>query len=272
MNAKNIAIFAVLYYNTEHTIERTICIMKKISALLLALVMILLCLSGCAANKKTTYTDKDNFEMKLYPNSENGEKFASGINAVQVILNTPNVEAGAGEIAIYRASDDELMVKYDMRLDGKKIFINTSKNPAFSQIIVNLPEDKCFESGESYYVTVDEDFIYVDDIKASTKAVKKGEWQFTIADYGYDGNIAEMPITYLVGSKISVPIKLGDNAARAVLLYDNVSVVKSDLREISENGTFELDTLSAGTATISVMFLDENGMYIETLGFTVTVK
>ena len=250
MNAKNIAIFAVLYYNTEQTIERTICIMKKISALLLALVMILLCLSGCAANKKTTYTDKDNFEMKLYPNSENGEKFASGINAVQVILNTPNVEAGAGEIAIYRASDDELMVKYDMRLDGKKIFINTSKNPAFSQIIVNLPED----------------------IKASTKAVKKGEWQFTIADYGYDGNIAEMPITYLVGSKISVPIKLGDNAARAVLLYDNVSVVKSDLREISENGTFELDTLSAGTATISVMFLDENGMYIETLGFTVTVK
>lgn len=243
--------------------------MKKFAAAALALVMVLLCFSGCANNKKTFYTDKDNFEMKLYPN---GEKVASGLTAVQIIVNTPNVEAGAGEIAIYKASDDELMVKYDMRLDGKKIYINTSNDPAYSQIIVPLPTDKCFESGESYYVTMDEKFIYVDDIKGSTKKVEKGEWEFTVANYGYDGNIAEMPITYLVGSTVSVPVKLGDNAVHAVLLYDNVSVLNSDLRELSESGTFEIETLSAGTSTISIMFLDENGMYVDTLGFTITVK
>ena len=71
--------------------------MKKFAAAALALVMVLLCFSGCANNKKTFYTDKDNFEMKLYPN---GEKVASGLTAVQIIVNTPNVEAGAGEIAI----------------------------------------------------------------------------------------------------------------------------------------------------------------------------
>ena len=141
--------------------------MKKIAAALLALVMVLLCFSGCANNQKTRYTDKENFEMKLYPNSENGEKFAAGLNAVQVVLNTPNVEAGVGEIAIYKASNDELMVKYDMRLDNKKIFINTSKNPAYAQIIVFLPEDQCFESGETYYVTMDDDFIYVDDFSCA---------------------------------------------------------------------------------------------------------
>ena len=81
-----------------------------------------------------------------------------------------------------------------------------------------------------------------------------------------------MPITYLVGSTVSVPVKLGDNAVHAVLLYDNVSVLNSDLRELSESGTFEIETLSAGTSTISIMFLDENGMYVDTLGFTITVK
>ena len=80
--------------------------MKKIAAALLALVMVLLCFSGCANNQKTRYTDKENFEMKLYPNSENGEKFAAVLNAVQVVLNTQNVEAGVGEIAIYKASND----------------------------------------------------------------------------------------------------------------------------------------------------------------------
>lgn len=246
--------------------------MKKIAAVMLALVMVLLCFSGCAQNNKTRYTDKENFEMKLYPNSENGEKFAAGLNAVQIIINTPNVEAGTGEIAIYKASDDELMVKYDMRLDNKKIFINTSKDPAYAQIIVFLPEDQCFESGETYYVTMDEKFIYVDDIKASTEGVAKGEWEFTIADYGYDGNISEMPSTYLVGDAVEIPIKLGDNAAHAVLLYDNVSVLSADRRELNADGTFEVETLSAGTSTISVMFLDADGMYLETLGFTVTVK
>lgn len=246
--------------------------MKKIAAVMLALVMVLLCFSGCANNKKTYYTDKEHFEMKLYPNSENGEKFAAGLNAVQIVLNTPNVEAGTGEIAIYKASNDELMVKYDMRIDSKKIFINTSKDPAYAQIIVFLPEDQYFESGETYYVTMDEKFIYVDDIKASTEGVGKGEWEFTIADYGYDGNISEMPTTYLAGDPIEIPIKLGDNAAHAVLLYDNVSVLSADLRELNQSGKFTLETLSAGTSTVSVMFLDADGMYLETLGFTVTVK
>mgnify|MGYP004562975085 CR=1 FL=1 len=91
-------------------------------------------------------------------------------------------------------------------------------------------------------------------------------------DYGYDGNISEMPSTYLAGDTIEIPIKLGDNAAHAVLLFDNVSVLNANRRELNASGTFTLDTLSAGTSTVSVMFLDKDGMFIETLGFSVTVK
>ena len=81
-----------------------------------------------------------------------------------------------------------------------------------------------------------------------------------------------MPTTYLAGDTIEIPIKLGDNATHAVLLFDNVSVLNANRRELNASGTFTLDTLSAGTSTVSVMFLDKDGMFIETLGFSVTVK
>ena len=85
-------------------------------------------------------------------------------------------------------------------------------------------------------------------------------------------SISEMPITYLVGDTIEIPVAIGDEAATAVLLYDNVSVVSAEQRAKTQNGTFELEAIGEGTTTISVMFLDKDGMHIETLGFTVTVK
>lgn len=244
--------------------------MKKIIALVLALLM-LLCFAGCR-NQVTHYTDKENFEMTLYPDGKDGKVFASGLNAIQIVMNTPNVESGNGEVAIYRKSDDHLMVKYDVRLDDDKIFMNSSKNPAHAQIIMFLPEGESFESGESYYVTAGEEAFYIDDIKGFSGAIEKGDWEFTIADYGFDGNISEFPNVYLVGDNISVPIKLSGDAARAVLMYDNVSVLDADVRELSSTGKFEIKTVNAGTASISIMFLTEDGRYIETLAFNVTVK
>lgn len=246
--------------------------MKKITALILALTFLILCFSGCARSQKVYYTDKENFEMVLYPNSAEGKVFAAGLNAVQIVMNTPNVEPGNGEVCIYDAEDDRLMARYDVRMDDDKMFINTGKSPAYAQLIIFLPEGEYFQSGKTYYVTMDEECFYIDDIKGYNGTVKKGDWQFTIADYGYDGNISEMPITYLVGDVISVPVKIAGNAASAVLMYDNVSVVNSDLRELRENGTFEISAIAEGTTSISVMFLDEDGKYIETLAFNVTVK
>jgi len=246
--------------------------MKKITAVILGVLLLIICFAGCAPSKITYYTDKENFEMVLYPNSSDGKVFSAGLNAIQIVMNTPNVETGNGEICIYDAADDRLMARYDVRIDGKEVYMNTSTDPALSQVVIRLPEEEYFESGKTYYVTMGEECFYVEDIKGFSGGAKKGDWQFTIADYGYDGNISEMPITYLVGDTISIPVKLGGNAASAVVSYDNLSVVNSDLRELRENGTFELETLAAGTTTISVMFLDSDGMYIETLAFSVTVK
>lgn len=246
--------------------------MKKIIAVILGLMLVMLSVSGCAMSGVTHYVDEETFEVKFYPMSDEGQTFASGLTALQIVMNTPNVEMGTGELAVYRASDNKEILRYDARMDTDYIYINSGTNPAYAQLIVMLPEGECFEMGETYYVTMDEKFFYVDDIHGFVGDIHEGDWEFTVGNYGYDGNISEMPVIYLVGDVIEIPVALADEADMAILMYDNVSVVSTDLRALDESGTFTLDAIQAGTATISVMFLKEDGTHLETLGFTVTVK
>ena len=245
--------------------------MKKMLAVILGLMLIMLSVTGCS-RPDPKYVTPEEFEVQFYPVSEDGETFASGLTALQIVMNTPNVEMGAGEIAVTRLSDGEEVFRYDARMDSDHIFLNSGTNPAYAQLIIMLPEGECFEMGESYSVTMDEKFFYVDDISGFVGDIMEGDWEFTIGSYGYDGNITDLPRTYLVGDVIEIPVAIGDEAAQAVLLYDNVSVVSAEQRALSENGTFELSAVNAGVTTVSIMFLDANGMHVETLGFTVTVK
>ena len=246
--------------------------MKKLLAVILGLMLIMLSTTGCARSTKVYYVEPEDFEVEFYPMSTDGKTVASGLTAIQIVMNTPNAELGAGEICIFKSSTGERIARYDARMDADSVFMNSGTNPAYAQIIIFLPEGQYFEAGESYYVTMDEKFLYVDDIKGFIGEVKEGEWEFTVAEYGYDGNITEMPTTYLVGDTIESPVALAEEAELAVLTYDNVAVVSAEKRALSENGTFALDAVQAGTATISVMFLDGEGNHIETLAFSVTVK
>ena len=245
--------------------------MKKMLAVILGLMLIMLCVTGCS-RPDPKYVTPETFEVEFYPMSKDGKTFASALTAIQIVMNTPNVEMGAGEIIITRLSDGKEIIRYDARMDTDYIYLNKGTDPAYAQLIIMLPEGEVFEMGETYTVDMDEKFFYVDDVKGFVGDYLDTEWKFTIGNYGYDGNISEMPITYLVGDIIEIPVAIGDEAAVAVLLYDNVSVVSAEQRALNENGTFKLEAVGEGNTTISVMFLDENGMHIETLGFTVTVK
>ena len=245
--------------------------MKKLLAVILGLILIMLSVTGCARPDPHYVTEED-FEVEFYPISNEGQTFASGLTALQIVMNTPNVELGTGEIAVTRVSDGKEIFRYDARMDGDQIFLNSGTNPAYAQLIIMLPKGEIFEMGETYSVSMDEKFFYIDDVKGFVGDYLDTEWEFTIGNYGYDGNITELPTTYLVGDTIEIPVALGDEASSVVLLYDNVSVVSAEQRALFENGTFEIEAISAGVSTISIMFLDEAGMHVETLGFTITVK
>lgn len=245
--------------------------MKKFIAVILGLILVMLSVTGCAKPDPTYVTEED-FVVEFYPMSEDGKTFAAGLSALQIVMNTPNVEMGTGEITVTKVSTGEQVLKYDARMDTDMIYLNSGTNPAYAQLIVMLPEGQYFEMGETYSVTMDEKFFYVDDIKGFVGDIKEGDWEFTIGNYGYDGNISEMPATYLVGDTIEIPVAIADEATIAVLLYDDVTVVSAEQRARVQDGTFVLDAIGEGTTTISVMFLDKDGMHVETLGFTVTVK
>ena len=226
--------------------------MKKLLAVILGLMLIMLSVTGCARPDPHYVTEED-FEVKFYPVSDEGQTFASGLTALQIVMNTPNVELGTGEIAVTRVSDGKEIFRYDARMDGDHIFLNSSTNPAYAQLIIMLPEGEVFEMGETYSVEMDEKFFYVDDVKGFVGDFQEGDWEFTIGNYGYDGNITELPRTYLVGDTIEIPVVLGDEAVIAVLLYDNVSVVSAEQRALNENGTFKLEAVGEGNTTISVL-------------------
>ncbi len=254
-----------------------IVIMKKTIAVILGLMLIVFSVTGCAKSSVTHYVDSDTFEVQFYPVSTDGETYASGLTALQIVMNTPNVEMGAGEITLTRLSDGKEIFRYDARMDTDYIYLNSGTNPAYAQVIIMLPTGECLEAGESYSVSMDEKFLYVDDIHRGDSDGFLGRytdcnWEFTIGNYGYDGNIAEMPVVYLVGDTIEIPVAVADEAAMAVLLYDNVSVVSAEQRALTQSGTFTVDAIGEGTSTISVMFLKEDGTHLETLGFSITVK
>lgn len=263
--------FLIYIIMTVRYAERMFINMKKMLAVMLGLILIMLSVTGCA-RPDPTYVTEENFEVEFYPISDEGQTFASGLTALQIVMNTPNVELGTGEIAVTRVSDGKEIFRYDARMDGDHIYLNSNTSPAYAQLIIMLPEGEVFEMGETYSVSMDNKFFYVDDIKGFVGDFMDEDWVFTIGNYGYDGNITELPITYLVGDKIEIPVALGDEAAIAVLLYDNVSVVSAEQRARVQDGTFEIEAIGEGTSTISVMFLDDEGMHIETLGFTITVK
>ena len=247
--------------------------MKKIVAVILGLMLIMLSVTGCAKPRTTHFVDEETISVNFYPVSKEGETFASGLTALQVVVNTPNVEMGTGEIAVTRVSDGKEIFRYDARMDTDMIYLNSGKVPnPYAQLIIMLPEGECFEMGESYTVEMDDKFFYIDDVHGFIGDYLDEEWEFTIGNYGYDGNITEMPVIYLVGDTIEIPVSIADEAVMAVLLYDNVSVVSAEQRVRVNSGTFTLDAINAGTSTISIMFIDEAGYEVETLGFTVTVK
>jgi len=244
--------------------------MKRAVAAVLAVMTLLTLLSGCAQTKH--YIKPEEFQIYYYPQSKDDTtQFAAGTNSLQIIMNTPTVEAGTGKISIYKMSDDSLFAQYDIRTD-KNIYVKTDNTAVSSTIVVLLTDNKVFEPGESYYVTIDEKTFYVNDLGGFSGAVNKGDWVIHIANFGIDGNINDLPDTYLVGDTIELPILVNDPAAQAVLTIADETYFGAETRSLSSTGKFEVTAKKAGTSQVSIMYLDKDGKWLDSTLFTFTVK
>lgn len=244
---------------------------KKALLLVLAALLMLTLLVGCTQTKH--YIKPEEFEIFYYPKStDDSVKFAAGANSLQIIMNTPTAEGGAGNIEIHRLSDDSIFASYDIRTaDNIYLKRNTGTNPNSTMVII-LEDNLVFEAGESYYVTVGGETVYVDDLKGYAPAVEKGDWVFHIAQYGIDCNINDLPSTYLVGDVIEIPVKVEGEAAQAVLTIYDETIFGASYRSISETGVLKVDAKKEGAGMVAVMYLDKDGKWLDSTLFSFEVK
>ena len=77
--------------------------MKKLLAVILGLILIMLSVTGCARPDPHYVTEED-FEVEFYPVSDEGQTFASGLTALQIVMNTPNARATSAPLTSRRWS------------------------------------------------------------------------------------------------------------------------------------------------------------------------
>lgn len=242
---------------------------KKLIVTVVSAVLIAMLGSGCAAMTKKSYTSPEDFEAFYHPKSGDASvKFAAGSNSIQIVTNSPTTEPVLGHITIYN-EDDTVFQDYDIRTTEDIYYQNDTQNLRSYLICLT---SRSFEAGHSYYVTMGGEVLYVDDIKGYVGEVKKGDWVFHIANYGIEGNISDIPVTYLVGDKISIPVMIADECANAFLVIDDETVAKTETRRLDGSGSFEIDTLKAGAFQATVEFLDQDGKYLDGISVNFTVK
>ena len=242
---------------------------KKLLFTLVSVVLIAVLGSGCAAMAKKTYTTPEEFEVFFHPKSEDASTtVAAGSNSIQIITNSPTTETVLGHITIYN-EDDTVFQDYDIRTTEDVYYKNDTDNVRSYLICLT---SQSFEAGHSYYVTMGGEVLYVDDIKGYVGEIKKGDWVFHVANYGIEGNISDIPIAYLVGDKISIPVTIADECANAFLVISDETVAGAEIRRLDGNGSFEIEALKAGTFQATIEFLDQEGQYLDAISMSFTVK
>ncbi len=242
---------------------------KKLFFTLISAILIVVLSSGCAAMAKKQYVTPEEFEVYYYPKSENDSmKFAAGSNSVQIVTNSPTTETVLGNITIYN-EDGTVFQDYDIRTTEDVYFQNDTDNLRSYLICLT---SQSFQAGHSYYVTMGGEVLYVDDIQGYVGEIKKDDWVFHIANYGIKGNINDIPASYLVGDKISIPVMVTDECANAFLVISDETVASTEIRRLDADGSFELETLKTGTFQATVTFLDQAGKYLDGISMNFTVK
>lgn len=242
---------------------------KKLFFTLISAILIVALGSGCSAMSKKQYVTPEDFEVYYYPKSEDDSmKFAAGSNSIQIITNSPTTETVLGNVTIYN-EDDTVFQDYDIRTTEDVYYQNDTTNLRSYLICLT---SQSFQAGHSYYVTMGDEVLYVDDIQGYVGEIKKGDWVFHIANYGIEGNINDIPSTYLVGDKISIPVMIADECDNAFLVISDETVASAEIRRLDADGNFEMEALKAGTFQATVEFLDRDGTYLDGINISFTVK
>lgn len=246
---------------------------QQITAFFLILSMALSA-SFSADTKVYIRTDGDFGTMSYAP--DNGATSPYGAENVYIVTQASELERGAGTATLRRAEDDRIVGQWSPSDESVEIgpvsqsLVQDNTFTGGSIVCLHLGmENRLMEPG-AYYVTMDEGFVLAGDTPIS--AIDKGDWMFTIIDYGFaDERYSSGDSTYSsVGDTLEVDYVLGGDAAMLVIqpVTDNATVSETFS---TQSGTCIITYTAPGEANVDFYFLDKHGEVLQGVVESVTV-
>lgn len=200
-----------------------------------------------------------------------------GTNLLNVCARKTGLQPGDGVLALCRADgtavaeikfDDAQRVELGTLSDADRAFIGWEEEGTKATVILDEP---LTQPGQ-YYVTLTENCLINPETGAGSKALEKGAWTFGVADYGIAGGSLFEKETCAVGETVTISVRLGDGAAKAVLSGFDPEMLEPVTAEVTADGDLALKCVKAGIAQWDVKLLDADGNVIDGTSIAVPVE
>ena len=211
--------------------------------------------------------------MTYFPFGSDKMAALMGTSVFTLYFKSNDLLYGSGFITVYDSGTNQVFEKIDVS-DSSKCQIKDIDDAGKtltswdSGKMVKLYFDTAFSATRSYYILMDEG-CFTNGSVSSAAILDPTAITFSVKAYGIGAN--DIQTAYAVSNSVTIPVVIGgDCASAAVKEYDG-SFVTLSTTSLSENGNFTVTFLKAGEPSISVKFLDSNGVELDSVSFSFAV-
>lgn len=187
--------------------------------------------------------------------------FLYGTDMLDAYFKRPGVIPGKGKLRVHKVSDDSVVEEIDLS-DVTNCEI-AEPDTTFDMMgweegtHLSIYMDTLLESGESYYVTLEEGAFTSQDKKISSKAATDNTfWQLNVTSYGLildDFGTTDV----LVGDVLYADVLIRHPAAYAKIENYDENRIRFNDKEFTKDGRLEIKIYQIGEDSFTINFYDE---------------
>ncbi len=194
----------------------------------------------------------------LSPTTGSGRDMLFGTRELTLYFQRTGVKPGEGTLSVFRSSDDAAICSVNIAKSARSY---TKDDGVFSRlgwengtrVVVSLPFP--LDHNETFYVTADKGCFVADDIES--KAIKKGIWEFDVAEYGV---IPELPSgsDVYVGGSMEVMVYVHGRADKAMITTLDENRVRLSSTDTEKDRKIDAKFYQLGEDSFVVTFFDRD--------------
>ena len=204
----------------------------------------------------------------------NGQMAAlMGTSVFTLYFKSNDILYGSGSITVYDAGTNQVFEKIDVSDSSRcKISDIDSAGKTLtsweSGKMVKLYFDTAFSAGRSYYILMD-DGCFTNGVVGSAAVLDPTAITFSVKAYGI--GTGDIQTAYAVQNSVNIPVVIGGDCASAVVKDYDGSFITLSTTSLSTNGNFTVSFLKSGTPSVTIKFLDSNGVELDSVSFVFNV-